>query len=122
MTPETIAQDSVGAVLRPIKLSQLIQSCGHDPLAPKGPQNTYGTGHMLHVGYKVMCKGVFDKDGEPVPDSRHLIGELTAVPDAGADVVPTERADEGTWELDPSQTGMDPANPVCQVCGQPPVL
>lgn len=102
-----------------IKLSQLIEACGHDPQSPKGAQNIYGTGHMLHVGYMVKCAGIPDADGNPV---KHLIGTLTAVPDAGAEVVPTERADEGTWELDPAQTAMDPENPVCMVCGQPPVL
>lgn len=105
-----------------MKLSELIIACGHDPQSPKGPGNTYGTGHMLHVGYKVRCAGALDGDGNLVPESRHLIGTLTTVPDAGAEVVPTERADEGTWELDPAQTAMDPENPVCMICGQPPVL
>lgn len=96
-------------------LKQLLVALGHDPHKPISRSNPYGTGYLIHLGLEVKCAGALDADGNSVPDSKHLIGTLTAVPDAGAEVVPTERADEATF--DAAQTDFDLANPVCTVCG-----
>lgn len=115
-----------------LKLSAIIKACGQDPSKPKSPTNPYGTGHHLALGYKVLCKGLMGPNPRLQEDSafnppaeiliQHVIGTITSVPDAGADVIPTERADEATFEIDPAQAGIDEITPMCMVCGLPPVL
>jgi len=100
-------------------LSQIIKLLGSDPSKPQSPTNRMGTGHQLCVGLQIQCAGLPDADGNPV---RHLIGTLTGVPDEGAYFVPAERADEGTFVLDPSQSAINTTTFACTICGQPPIL
>ena len=100
-----------------MNLKDLLIALDHAPHEPRGKDNPYGTGHTLHVGFVIQCQGANDADGNLIPESRHIVGTMTAVPDAGTDVVPTERADEATFEW--TQTNFELSNPVCTVCGQP---
>lgn len=104
-----------------IRPSDVIRATGSDPNKPLHPKtNPMGTGHILNIGRVFKCAGIDEGDG---PTQQHTIMTLVGVPSDGKEhgVVPTERADEATWDLDEAQTAMDPSNPVCQLCGQPPV-
>lgn len=108
-----------------ITVTQLLVALGQDPTKPITSDNAYGVGHLLHTTRIFTCAGTPDADGNMT--DKHVIGTITAVPDKDANgnpvnCIPTERADEATWELDPAQVNIDPHNPVCQICGQPPVL
>lgn len=103
-------------------LKDLLVALDHAPHEPQAKDNPYGIGHMLHLGREVKCIGTLDSDGNLIPDSRHLVGTMTAVPDKDSagnpvDCIPTERADEATFEW--TQTNFDLNNPVCTGCGQP---
>jgi len=99
-----------------IKPSDIIKATGSDPAKYWSGKNPLGKGHCFlgpdptqdppRPGSRFYCSG---------PD-HHIIMELVKVPDAGCEVVPSERADEAQWDLDDAQTSMDPANPVCQIC------
>lgn len=114
-----------------LKPSDIIKATGSEPSKPISLRNPLGTGHSLHMGRKFMCAGkmgpnpdlAIDPTAEPEILIQHLLMTLIGVPEDGREsgVVPTERSDEATWELDPSQEAMDPTNPVCMICGQPPV-
>ena len=117
-----------------ITLTQLIESFGHDTSLPRSAKNVYGVGHLLHVGYTITCIGSMEPNpdfdaSQPESDSnpkeilvKHKIGIMTAVPDAGAEVIPCERADEATFVIEDNQSAIDPAAPICQVCGKPLIL
>lgn len=108
---------------------------GADFSTANSPKNPLGLGHMLHKGFAIRCQGHLapNPDYDPADENspkeivvdQHLIGTITEVPPDGRAalpqdcVVPTERADEATFTLDPDQAGLDPKNPVCQACGQP---
>lgn len=116
--------------------TDIIRATGSDPRKPQDPKtNPLGTGHTFHVGRVFQCAGVivpnprFEEDsaaGFDPPSEilvQHTIMTLLDVP---ADCqqgqrLPSERADEGKWDMDEAQTAMDSSNPVCQLCGQPPV-
>jgi len=105
-----------------MNLKDLLIALEHAPNAPQAKDNPYGIGHLLNVGRVVQCVGTQDADGHVIPDSRHRVGIMTAVPDKDAngnpcDCIPTERADEATFVW--TQTTFDLNNPVCTVCQQP---
>ena len=114
-----------------MNLKDILLTLGADFSKPVSPKNPWGRGLILHRGLEVRCKGLMarnprfeeDKAFDPPAEIliQHVIGTLTSVPDDGAEagVVPSERADEATFVLEPEQTSLDPAAPVCQVCGQP---
>lgn len=108
-----------------ISVTQLLVSCGQSPDKPSSTDNPYGVGHLLNTPRIFTCAGTADADGNMT--DRHVIGIITAAPDKDANgnpvaVVPVERVEEATWELDPAQTNIDPLNPVCQICGKPVIL
>lgn len=96
-------------------------------LATLGPQVSDGQHHMgagygLHGGFILKCSGTgaVDADGNLI---RHVIGTFSGGPD---DVFPIPHPDmpdsnpevnDSVFTLDPSQAGLDPLDPVCQVCG-----
>lgn len=101
-----------------VKPSDIIKATGSDPSKPVSHANPLGRGHILAAGRIFKCAGLPDSEDNLV---QHPIITLLEVPLDGkeAGVVPAERSDEAKWELDPAQESIDPANPVCQVCGQP---
>lgn len=98
-----------------MNLKDLLIALAHAPDEPRTEENQFGIGHRLDVGLEIRCIGTPDETGIAPFESKHLIGKLTKVPDAGAVVVPTERCDEATFEF---AQEVDHLNPVCK-CGQP---
>jgi hypothetical protein len=117
-----------------MNLKQILLSLGADFSKPVSPKNPYGTGLILHTGLQVKCSGKMGPNPRLVEDAafdppagaliQHVIGTLTDVPADGkeAGVVPSERSDKATFVLEPDQLSIDPADPKCQVCGQPITL
>jgi len=115
-----------------INPSDIIKATGSDPSKPVSGHNPLGTGHIMYIGRIFKCAGTMQPNPDYNPAGpnapaeilvQHVLMTLLDVPADGKaeGAVPTERADEAKWELDPAQDAMDPTNPVCQICHQPPV-
>ena len=97
-----------------------------------------GHGYGVHDGFEVKCAGLIGPNPRYEEDSaaglnpekemliQHLIGTFTLTEDARKRGVQTfavgNKAHDGEFVLDSAQAKIDPANPVCQVCGQPLIL
>ena len=107
-------------------------------LATLGPQvaddqHPMGAGFLIHGGSILKCAGKmgpnprFEEDAAFDPPAeiliQHVIGTFAGGPD---DVHPIPHPDmpdsnpevnDSVFVLDPEQEGLDPLDPVCQVCG-----
>lgn len=114
-----------------VKPSDILKATGADLSKPPVSDTSFGMGHVFQVGRIIKCAGKMgpnpdlsiDPTVDPVILIQHDLMKLLDVPLDGkaAGVIPVERADEATWELSIAQEAMDPTNPVCMICGQPPV-
>lgn len=94
-------------------------------------QHPGGAGYGLSGGFVLKCVGkmgpnpdlAIDATVEPEILIRHVIGTFSGGPD---DVHPIPHPDmpdsnpevnDSVFTLDPEQEGLDPLDPVCQVCG-----
>ena len=101
-------------------LRELLKTLG--PQVSDG-QHQGGAGYALHGGLVLKCVGQPDPDDEGGRINRHVIGTFSGGPD---DVHPIPHPDmpdsnpevnDSVFTLDPEQEGLDPLDPVCQVCG-----
>ena len=75
-------------------------------------------GYLLHEGFQVKCAGTLDSDANPI--DRHLICTLDShLPGADAHAIGNEEFTDSLWILDPAQTAIDWASPICQICSKP---
>lgn len=74
-------------------------------------------GVLVNEGREVRCAGLPDAEGNPV---RHLIATLDDhLPGTQAHAWSNPEFTDDLWVIDPSQTAIDWASPVCQICKQP---
>lgn len=112
-------------------LNEILVAMGSDPTQMVSRDNPLGRGRYFHGGSIIKCAGLMGPNPRLAEDAafnppaevliQHVIGTFSGDVNT-IHAIGNKECDDSVFVLDPSQTGIDPANPVCQLCGQPPVL
>lgn len=112
-------------------LNEILSAMGSDVTQVVGARNPLGRGRILHGGSIIKCAGLMGPNPRLIEDAafnppaeiliQHAIGTFTGDENV-AHAIGNKECDDSVFVLDPAQTAINPAAPVCQVCGQPPVL
>lgn len=112
-------------------LNEILASMGSDVTQVVSKTNPLGRGRIFHGGQIIKCAGLMGPNPRLVEDAafsppaevliQHVIG--TFVGDENTShAIGNKECDDSVFVIDPTQSAIDPSNPVCQICGQPPVI
>lgn len=96
----------------------ILAKLGGDLSQNRGPKNPFGRGRTYHGGQQITCQGTLQDDGSYA--DKHLMATFSGDVDGPVHALENDdESDETTLIL---AQPLDPANPVCTVCGKDPTI
>lgn len=112
-------------------LKEILVAMGSDVTEVVSRSNPLGCGRIIHGGSIIRCAGVMGPNPRLVEDAafsppaevliQHIIGTFTGDENV-CHAIGNKECDDSVFVLDSAQAAIDPTHPVCQLCGQPPVI